>query len=319
MIEEPPEFSPYEDISWENIDKVKFNTYGAVLFTLNSAALYPISVVKTRVQVASKNAVHTTSSKVFRSIIRDDGVRGLYRGFATAATGSVPGRAMFLATLEISKESTGRLLSGVNLPDATKAAVANSVGGLVSSLISELYYVPLDVVTQRLMVQGLPGVPKYAGGIHAFRTILRTDGVRGLYRGLGMSVAAYCPSAGVWWGAYGTSQHAIWKSLGYTDGQHPGKVLIVSVQAAGGMIAGAASSVVTTPLDTIKTRLQVMETKGGQKPTIVGTVKQLINEDGWKGFYRGLGPRFLSMSLWGTSMIVTYEYLKRLSVKQMQQ
>lgn len=32
---------------------------------------------------------------------------------------------------------------------------------------------------------------------------------------------------------------------------------IMSVQAAGGIIAGATASCVTTPLDTIKTRLQV--------------------------------------------------------------
>ena len=38
-------------------------------------------------------------------------------------------------------------------------------------------------------------------------------------------------------------------------------------------------------------------------------VKRLVAEDGWKGFYRGLGPRFFSMSVWGTSMIVAYEYL----------
>lgn len=40
-------------------------------------------------------------------------------------------------------------------------------------------------------------------------------------------------------------------------------------------------------------------------------VKRLIAEDGWKGFYRGLGPRFLSMSMWGTTMIVSYEYLSK--------
>lgn len=38
-------------------------------------------------------------------------------------------------------------------------------------------------------------------------------------------------------------------------------------------------------------------------------IKSLIKDEGWKGFYRGLGPRFFSMSAWGTSMILTYEYL----------
>jgi solute carrier family 25 protein 44 len=38
-------------------------------------------------------------------------------------------------------------------------------------------------------------------------------------------------------------------------------------------------------------------------------VKSLIKDDGWTGFYRGLGPRFFSMSAWGTTMILAYEYL----------
>lgn len=315
-------FPPYTDISWERIDNVKFNLYGAGLFTAVSAPLYPISLVKTRIQVGAKESMHANVLGVCRNILRNDGIRGFYRGFGTTATGSIPGRAMFLASLEISKESTHKILSTVNLPDTTKTALANGVGGLASSLVSELYYVPLDVVTQRLMVQGLPGVVKYSGGIDAFRKILQADGIGGLYRGFAMSVITYCPSAAVWWGAYGTCQHSIWKKLGYTgeiDGQHPSPLLLVSVQGAGGVVAGAASSIITTPLDTIKTRLQVIEGKGGHKPTIRDTVKQLMNEDGWKGFYRGLVPRFLSMSLSGTSMIVTYEFLKRLSLKPIQQ
>jgi len=42
-------------------------------------------------------------------------------------------------------------------------------------------------------------------------------------------------------------------------------------------------------------------------------VKDLIIEDGWKGLYRGLGPRFFSMSAWGTSLILAYEYLSKSS------
>uniref|UniRef100_A0A6N2LZ60 Mitochondrial carrier protein n=1 Tax=Salix viminalis TaxID=40686 RepID=A0A6N2LZ60_SALVM len=44
-------------------------------------------------------------------------------------------------------------------------------------------------------------------------------------------------------------------------------------------------------------------------------VKSLIKDDGWTGFYRGLGPRFFSMSAWGTTMILAYEYLKRVCAK----
>lgn len=50
-----------------------------------------------------------------------------------------------------------------------------------------------------------------------------------------------------------------------------------------------------------------------KQPSVTLVVKKLIAEDGWKGLYRGLGPRFLSMSAWGTSMILAYEYLSMLS------
>lgn len=52
---------------------------------------------------------------------------------------------------------------------------------------------------------------------------------------------------------------------------------------------------------------QVIDTV--EKRTIYSTVKTLLKEDGPKGLYRGLGPRFLSISAWGTCMIVSYEFL----------
>jgi hypothetical protein len=62
-------------------------------------------------------------------------------------------------------------------------------------------------------VQGTPGATKYDGSIDAIRKILRADGVRGLYRGFGMSVLTYSPSSAVWWAAYGSSQRLIWRYL----------------------------------------------------------------------------------------------------------
>ena len=61
------------------------------------------------------------------------------------------------------------------------------------------------------MIQGTPEATKYSGGIDAVRKILKVDGVRGLYRGFGMSVMTYSPSSAIWWGSYGASQRLIWK------------------------------------------------------------------------------------------------------------
>ncbi|CAA2959178.1 solute carrier family 25 member 44-like, partial [Olea europaea subsp. europaea] len=46
-----------------------------------------------------------------------------------------------------------------------------------------------------------------------------------------------------------------------------------------------------------------------KRPTARQVVKKLMAEVGWAGLYRGLDPRFFSMSAWGTTMILAYEYL----------
>ncbi|KAL0330663.1 UNVERIFIED_CONTAM: hypothetical protein Sangu_1611800 [Sesamum angustifolium] len=83
-------------------------------------------------------------------------------------------------------------------------------------------------------------------------------------------------------------------------------------------MASGVSALVTMPLDTIKTRLQVLDGEGslrGGSPTILQTVRNLVKEGGFGACYRGLGPRWASMSMSATTMITTYEFLKRLSTK----
>ncbi|BAT83235.1 Carnitine/acylcarnitine translocase-like protein [Vigna angularis] len=304
------------EINWDKLDKTRFYVVGAGLFTGVSVALYPISVVKTRLQVATKDAVERSVFSVVKGLLKTDGVPGLYRGFGTVITGAIPARIIFLSTLETTKVAAFRMLEPFRLSETTQAAIANGVAGMTSSIFAQSVFVPIDVVSQKLMVQGYSGHAQYSGGLDVARKVLRSDGIRGLYRGFGLSVMTYSPSSAVWWASYGSSQRVIWRFLGHDtkyDEHTPSLQKIMLVQAMGGIIAGASSSCITTPLDTIKTRLQVMGHEN--KMSIKQVAKDLINEDGWKGFYRGFGPRFFSMSAWGTSMILTYEYLKRVCAK----
>ncbi|XP_062214554.1 uncharacterized protein LOC133915422 [Phragmites australis] len=303
------------EINWDNLDKTKLYVVGAGMFSGVTVALYPVSVVKTRMQVASGDAVRRNALATIKNILKVDGVPGLYRGFATVITGAVPTRIIFLTALETTKAASLKLVEPLKLLEPVQAAVANGLAGLSASTCSQAVFVPIDVISQKLMVQGYSGHARYKGGIDVARKIIKADGVRGLYRGFGLSVMTYAPSSAVWWASYGSSQRIIWSALDhwYDKEDAPSQLKIVGVQATGGVIAGAVTSCVTTPIDTIKTRLQVMDSQN--KPKASEVVKRLIAEDGWKGLYRGLGPRFFSSSAWGTSMIVCYEYLKRLCTK----
>ncbi|GJN31980.1 hypothetical protein PR202_gb20445 [Eleusine coracana subsp. coracana] len=137
-------------------------------------------------------------------------------------------------------------------------------------------------ICQRLMVQGLPGMPTYRGPLDVINKVVRTEGVRGLYRGFGITMLTQSPASALWWSSYGSAQHAIWRSLGYgNDSQKkPSQSEYVAVQATAGTIAGACSSIITTPIDTIKTRLQVMDNYGSGRPSVMKTTRLLLDEDG---------------------------------------
>jgi hypothetical protein len=71
--------------------------------------------------------------------------------------------------------------------------------------------IELFQVSQKLMVGGYSGHAKYKGGMDVVQKIIQAEGVRGLYRGFGLSVMTYAPSSAVWWASYGSSQRIIWR------------------------------------------------------------------------------------------------------------
>ncbi|XP_044464129.1 solute carrier family 25 member 44-like [Mangifera indica] len=326
------------DIDWHMLDKSKFFFLGAALFSGVSAALYPVVVLKTRQQVS-----HTPGSsfKMAYTIMNYEGFRGFYRGFGTSLMGTIPARALYMTALEVTKSNVGTATVRLGYSDTTATAISNAAAGLSSAMAAQLVWTPIDVVSQRLMVQGcnnnsskniVPNVSsrRYSNGLDAFRKILAADGPRGLYRGFGISILTYAPSNAVWWTSYSVSHRLIWGGLGcyiskkdessLSNGccYRPSSKAVVAVQSLSAAMASGVSAIITMPLDTIKTRLQVLdrEENGKRRPlTILQTIRNLVKEGGLTACYRGLGPRWASMSMSATTMITTYEYLKRLSAK----
>ncbi|KAK4338615.1 hypothetical protein RND71_043102 [Anisodus tanguticus] len=317
------------DVNWEMLDKSKFFFLGAALFSGVSAALYPIVVLKTRQQVMN---TRIPCLKMAVSIMRNEGCRGFYRGFGTSLTGTIPARALYMGALEMTKSNVGTATVRLGFSEASASTIANAAAGLSSAMAAQLVWTPIDVVSQRLMVQGngngntssVVGLKRYNGGIDAFRKIIYSDGLRGLYRGFGISILTYAPSNAVWWGSYSVAHRVIWGCIGCYcckkdvngGGYRPDGKAMVAVQGVSAAMASGVSALVTMPLDTVKTRLQVLDTNGGKKsPTVLETVRNLVKEGGFGACYRGLGPRWASISLSATTMITTYEFLKRLSIK----
>lgn len=252
----------------------------------------------------------------------------------------------------------------VSANETQAAGITNFIAGATSSLVTQSIIVPIDVVSQRLMVNDRPlkstpttntqpssssssssgtGSSKKAGlapsharaastaavapgrrnGFTLARQIVQQDGVRGLYRGFGASVATFVPSSAIWWSAYGAYQKAIWHQYEGLTGRHAEGEMqarspteVVAVQTSSAVLSGITSAVLTNPLDVVKTRLQVaLRYQSGQQPTFRAIAEKLIAEEGPRGLLRGVAPRITSTALWSTCMVTTYEFLKRTCLK----
>ena len=268
---------------------------------------------------------------------------------------------VYLTTLEAMKSASAGFAQSVSSNEAQAAGTANFIAGATASLLTQSIIVPVDVISQRLMIHDRPTkastqssksstntsssssspgqskpqlnharsvttaalAPGRQNGLALARLIVQQEGVRGLYRGFGASVATFVPSSAVWWSAYGAYQKTIWQQYESLTGSHASGSLqarssreVLTVQTMSALLAGCTSAILTNPLDVIKTRLQVASRlQGGPAPSFLSVGRQLIAEEGPKGLLRGVAPRVTSTMMWGTAMVTSYEFLKRICVK----
>lgn len=103
-------------------------------------------------------------------------------------------------------------LSSLSLPFDSSHAAA----GVLASVIAKTGVFPLDLVRKRLQVQGPTrsryihrNIPEYKGVTAAIGTILRKEGLKGLYRGLTVSLVKAAPASAITMWTYEKVLHGL--------------------------------------------------------------------------------------------------------------
>ena len=277
---------------------------GAVA-TFECALVYPFDLVKTRQQaspVSAGSAMHRSTLRYLGHVVRTDGVRSLYRGFGWQAIGGFPAEVSFYGAYTVIKD--GMLLTEAGA--AHPAAVYVAAGALADAA-SMLLWVPANLISQRLQVQGVAtayGGASTMSGWQLVGRILETEGAAGLWRGLGATIALHTPAAAMWWLSYEEAK----ARLGRLGGRDPDQSVLVQSQA--GALAGAVSAAVTTPLDVLKTRVQCAP----KQRAFVLHLSDVVREAGGvQGLFRGFLPRVLAAMPRSVVSLVGYEYALRLA------
>lgn len=185
------------------------------------------------------------------------------------------------------------------------------VAGVSAGVTSTLCLHPLDLLKIRFAVNDgqLLTRPNYKGLGNAVSTILREEGIRGLYRG----VTPNCWGAGASWGFYFLFYNAI-KACMLEDNTKktlgPGSHMLAAAEA------GIVTLFLTNPIWVVKTRMCLQySTASGLPPSkhytgMVDALSKVYRHEGIPGMYKGLVPGMLGVSH-GALQFMAYEEMKK--------
>jgi hypothetical protein len=133
-----------------NLSKLAVCT--TVYSLLEGVVTYPYDLVKTRQQVAPSGSRVTQmgTTAYVHQMIRERGATSLYRGFGWNVLGGVPSEVAYYATYTQAKHAMLRTQMGQQCPSAVFACA-----GVLADFVSVLLFVPADIISQRMQMQGL--------------------------------------------------------------------------------------------------------------------------------------------------------------------
>ncbi|PSS18596.1 hypothetical protein M430DRAFT_101487 [Amorphotheca resinae ATCC 22711] len=286
---------------------------GATGAVIANALVYPLDIVKTRLQVQVKrkatdsvptgvDSTHYTSTwDAISKIVAEEGISGLYAGINGSLIGVASTNFAYFYWYSIVRTL---YLSSQKVPAPPSTAVELSLGA-VSGAIAQVFTIPVAVITTRQQTQG-KGEKK--GIIDTARDVVNSeDGWTGLWRGLNASLVLVVNPA-ITYGAYQRLKDIIF----------PGKVSLRPWEAfVLGAMSKSLATITTQPLIVAKVGLQSKPPPAREgKPfkSFIEVMKFIISNEGFWGLFKGIGPQISKGLLVQGLLMMTKERMELLFV-----
>ncbi|XP_053329331.1 mitochondrial ornithine transporter 1-like [Spea bombifrons] len=241
-----------------------------------------------------------------------EGLRGLYHGTTPALVANVAENAVLFACYGFCQNIVAQALGlrdTSQLSDWHKAA-----SGSLASVFSSLVLCPTELVKCRMQTQhemrmsGYIGVPGKSGPWSVVRAILSSDGVPGLFRGLSSTWLREIPGYFFFFGGYELSNSILTRRQ--TSDKTPG-ALVVTIS---GGIGGACFWLAVYPVDSVKSRIQVLSLASRQEGFILSLL-HILRTEGVLTLYSGLMPTVVRAFPSNAALFLAYEMTKRTLTK----
>ncbi|KAL4926350.1 mitochondrial carrier domain-containing protein [Aspergillus undulatus] len=261
---------------------------------LESLLTYPTEYLKTRLQLQAASAGKPLSpGRLLVQTIRQYGLGHMYTGSAAfcisnAAKSGVRFFAFDSARKWMPTDQSGKTTAWGNMGAGMLAGAAESV----------LVVTPGETLKTKI-IDEQAGAKRYTSATHAVRSVVATEGVSGLYRGVVPVTLKQSANAMVRFSSYNFFLRHL-RAISGTKSPIGGATVIA------GALAGVVTVYATMPFHTIKTRLQALDGQQRYRGTL-DCLRSIVSREGVAVLWRGTTPRLARLSISGAISFTIYE------------
>lgn len=274
---------------------------GAVAGISEILVMYPLDVVKTRMQLQVSQAAGSAAAAqehytgvvdCIRKIVQKEGASRLYKGISSPVLMEAPKRATkFACNDEFQK--VFKNLFGMPVLNQQLSVLSGASAGICEAFV----VVPFELVKIRLQ----DSRSNYKGPVDVVKQIIAKEGVLAMYNGL---------ESTMW-------RHAVWNA-GYFGIIFQARAMLPKPQSKtqktrndliAGTIGGTVGSLLSTPFDVVKSRIQ-------NTAVVAGVVRKynwswpslfvVYREEGFRALYKGFVPKVLRLGPGGGILLVVF-------------
>ncbi|KAI5955889.1 TPC1 [Candida jiufengensis] len=148
---------------------------------------YPFDLLRTRL-VANKKKNLLSMTKVFRGILRSEGLKGMFVGIRPAMFSVALNTGLMFWSYELAREFSS---------DYKHVPFIEGICGFIAGATSKGITFPLDTLRKRCQMYSVVHGTKCPSSLHLFFNILKREGIFGLYKGYGVSILKTAPTSAI--------------------------------------------------------------------------------------------------------------------------
>jgi len=185
-----------------------------------------------------------------------------------------------------------------------KSVLISMLSGLFSISVAKLITHPMDTLKSKIQVDF-----SNTKILNVYRSTIKSEGFKGLYSGLPVSVFGSLPASVLYFGSYEWAKKNLLSFRNFSNGEF-------FMYFIGGMFAETVACLIYVPVDVIKERRQVQSNlKTFQYKSDFDAFLTILKQEKIGGLYKAYGATVLSFGPMSAFYFMFYEYFKGFFVR----